>query len=375
MELTLGGEKRILRNTPWALFVVALGISVISVVNLVSASRVAHAPVWLSQSMWLGIGLLLAFAMLAIDYRWLHRLAWPLYAMALGLLVLVEIKGVTVMGAQRWLVLGPVRLQPSEVAKLAVILVLARYFHEEGERPHGLLQLVVPGLIVGLPALLIVHQPDLGTAMLLLAVAGSMILAARVRWTAALTLGASGMGAAVAAWFFLLHDYQKKRVLTFLDPEGDALGAGYHANQSMIAVGSGQWAGKGWTQGTQTQLSFLPEQHTDFVFSVFAEEWGLRGGVILLALYLALMVIGLRIATQARDRHGSFLAAGATALLFWHVFVNIGMVSGLLPVVGVTLPLMSYGGSSAITVLTAIGILANVGARRAGPAGSGLQLG
>src|SRR3954463_10767640 len=162
--------------------------------------------------------------------------------------------------------------------------------------------------------------------------------------------------------------------MTFLDPESDMLGSGYHAHQSMIAVGSGRLAGKVWAQGTQTQLSFLPEQHTDFVFSVFAEEWGLRGGVILLALYLALMVIGLRIATQARDRHGSFLAAGATALLFWHVFVNIGMVSGLLPVVGVTLPLMSYGGSSAITVLLAIGILANVGARRQGPAGIQLDL-
>lgn len=368
MELSLGNERRVLRQAPWPLFAVALGISVVSVVNLVSASRVAHAPVWISQTVWLGLGLLLAFAMLSLDYRWLHRLAWPFYVLAVLLLVAVEIKGATVMGAQRWLVLGPVRLQPSEVAKLAVILVLARYFHEEGERPHGLLQLAVPGLIVALPAVLIIHQPDLGTAMLLLSVAGTMVIAARMRWTAALTLGLGGAGAAVAAWFFLLHDYQKKRVLTFLDPEGDALGAGYHANQSMIAVGSGQWAGKGWTQGTQTQLSFLPEQHTDFVFSVFAEEWGLRGGLILLALYLGLMVIGLRIAIQARDRHGAFLAVGATGLLFWHVFVNIGMVCGILPVVGVTLPLMSYGGSSAITVLAAIGILANVGARRQAPA-------
>lgn len=364
MELSFGSERRVLRNVPWGLFAVAVAISAVSVVNLVSASRVAHAPVWITQTVWLGIGLLVAFALLSVDYRWLHRLAWPAYAAALGLLVLVEIQGATVMGAQRWLVMGPMRLQPSEVAKLAIILLLARYFHEEGERSHGLLQLVVPGLLVLVPFGLILHQPDLGTGMLLLAIAGSMVLAARVRWTAALTLGAGGVGAAIAAWFFVLHEYQKKRVLTFLDPDNDALGAGYHANQSMIAVGSGQWAGKGWTQGTQTQLSFLPEQHTDFVFSVFAEEWGLRGGIVLLGLFLILILIGLRIAAQARDRHGSFLAIGATSLLFWHVLVNIGMISGLLPVVGVTLPLMSYGGSSAITVLIAIGILANVAARR-----------
>lgn len=370
MNLAGGFDRRdgkLLRRVPWALLGITLGIAAISVVNLASASRVAHAPVWISQIAWVGIGLGVALVSLSVDYRHLHTLAWPFYALVMLLLVAVHFHGQTVMGAQRWLVFGPVRLQPSELAKLAVILVLARHYHEEGEKPggHGLVDLWRPGLIIAVPFLLILDQPDLGTASMTAAVAGTMVLASRVRWRALVVIAATGAVVAVGAWFFVLHDYQKKRVLTFLDPEADVLGSGYHANQSMIAVGSGQWAGKGWAQGTQTQLSFLPEQHTDFVFSVFAEEWGFRGAMVLLGLYLALCLTGLRIAAQARERHGSFLAIGAVAFLFWHVFVNIGMVSGLLPVVGVTLPLMSYGGSSALTVLVAIGLLANVGSRSA----------
>lgn len=370
MELGGGGLRRdFWARVPWGLLACALAIAAIGVTNLVSASRVAHAPVWIAQSAWLALGLGVAFALLAADYRTLHTLAWPAWVLVVVLLVAVEISGKVVMGAQRWLVFGPLRMQPSELAKLATVLVLARHFHDEGELPkgHGFFGLLIPAVIIGVPYALIVAQPDLGTATMTLAIAGSVVLAARVRWYVLLTTALGGMAAATGAFFFLLHDYQKKRVLTFLDPAGDALGAGYHANQSMIAVGSGRWAGKGFGLGSQTQLSFLPEQHTDFVFSVFAEEWGLRGALVLLALYLLLIWLGLRIAMQARDRHGAFLAVGCTALLFWHVFVNIGMVTGLLPVVGVTLPLMSYGGSSMITVLVAIGILLNVGARRSAP--------
>ncbi len=364
--LSYDRERQLLRHVPWHLFAVVGAICLVSLVNLYSASKTAHAPVWIPQAVWMGGGLLGAFALLSIDYRVLHRLAWPLYVLTAILLVAVEVNGVTVMGAQRWLVIGPLRLQPSEVAKLTTIFVLARYFHEEGELPkgHGFARVIPPAAIIGVPYVLTVIQPDLGTASLILAVAGTMVLAAKVRWQVLLTAGLGGIGVAAIGWLFLLHDYQRKRVLTFLDPESDALGAGYHANQSMIAVGSGQWSGKGWGMGSQTQLSFLPEQHTDFVFSVFAEEWGFRGVVVLLGLFLVLILIGLQVAAQARDRHGAFLAIGATALLFWHAFVNIGMVSGLLPVVGVTLPLMSYGGSSVITVMIAVGVLANVGARR-----------
>ncbi len=360
-----GRRPDLLRRMPWGLLATTLAIAGISVLNLASASRVAHAPVWISQLAWLGVGLGVALVSLSVDYRRLHSVAWPTYGLVMILLVAVHFHGQTVMGAQRWLVLGPIRLQPSELAKLAVVVVLARFYHEEGEKPggYGLSDLWRPALIIAIPFLLILQQPDLGTASMVAAIGGTMVLASRIRWRALLLVAGSGAIAAVGAWFFVLHDYQKKRLLTFMNPEADMLGSGYHANQSMIAVGSGQWAGKGWAQGTQTQLSFLPEQHTDFVFSVFAEEWGFRGALLLLGLFLLLCLLGLRIAIQARERHGAFLAVGAVAFLFWHVFVNIGMVSGLLPVVGVTLPLMSYGGSSAITVLISIGILANVATR------------
>lgn len=359
-------HRSLLRRTPWGLFAVAVAVTGIGIVNLASASQVAHAPVWISQLVWTGIGFGIALVLLARDYEGLYRLAWPFWGLVVLLLVAVEVRGDVAMGAQRWLVVGPVRLQPSELAKLAVILVLAKIFEDDGERPegYGLFELWKPALVVGVPAGLTLLQPDLGTAVMIAAVAGTMVLVARVKGRALAILGAGGIAGAVLAWFFVLKEYQKRRVLAFLDPEADVLGSGYHANQSMIAVGSGRWAGKGWGQGTQTQLSFLPEQHTDFVFSVFAEEWGFRGAFVLLLGFAALCLLGLRIAANARDRHGAFLAVGAVALVFWHVMVNIGMVTGLLPVVGVTLPFMSYGRSSGLTVVLAVGLLANIGSKR-----------
>jgi rod shape determining protein RodA len=209
----------------------------------------------------------------------------------------------------------------------------------------------------------VLKQPDLGTALIVVAVGATVILFARVKWKALAVVGAVVV---VGAGFAYPHlkPYQKKRVETFLNPEGDVLGAGYHATQSMIAVGSGQGLGKGWGQGTQTLLSFLPEQHTDFIFSVWAEEHGFVGCLLLIALYYALVVSALGIARQARDRFGHFLAVGVTAMLFWHAFINMGMVTGILPVVGVTLPLMSYGGSSVMAVMIGIGLLNNVAMRR-----------
>jgi len=358
--------RTIWRRAPWGLILVALLLAAVGIVNLASASRTADASLWISQLVWIGGAFAAVLLLLSVDYERLYQLAWPFWGLVVLLLVLVEVRGDVAMGAQRWLALGPIRLQPSELAKLAVILVLARIYEDDGERPqgYGLLDLWKPALVVGIPAGLTLVQPDLGTAVLIIAVAGTMVLVAKVRAGAVTVLGASGIAAGVLGWLFVLREYQKKRVLAFLDPEADILGSGYHANQSMIAVGSGRWAGKGWGQGTQTQLSFLPEQHTDFVFSVFAEEWGFRGAALLLATYAAICFMGLKIAAQARDRHGAFLAVGAVALIFWHTLVNIGMVTGLLPVVGVTLPFMSYGRSSGLTTVLAIGILANVGARR-----------
>lgn len=224
--------------------------------------------------------------------------------------------------------------------------------------------LVAPVDLMAVPAVLILVEPDLGTTLITLAIAGAITLFVGIRWRSLVVLMVIGFAAVIAAWLKVLKPYQKQRVKTFLDPEADALGAGYHANQSMIAIGSGGVQGKGFTEGTQTQLSFLPENHTDFVFSVLAEEWGLFGATILIALFAALLLKGVRIAASAKDRFSVLCAVGATALVFWQVLVNIGMVTGLMPVVGVTLPLMSYGGSSILTVMFAVGIWLSTSRRR-----------
>lgn len=280
--------------------------------------------------------------------------------------MLTLVAGSVHKGAQRWLVVGPLRLQTSELAKLAVILALARFYHEDLEprEGYGFGRLLVPFVLLAVPVLLVVRQPDLGTSLLILAVGGTLVLFARVHRRALIVGGLGGLALAGSAWLWFLEDYQRKRVTAFLDPEGDAKGAGYHHIQSIIAIGSGGPWGKGWGEGTQTQLSFLPEQHTDFVFSVFSEEHGFAGGVLLLILYGLLLALLIGVAASAKDRFGVFLSVGCAALIFWHVFVNIGMVTGLLPVVGVTLPLLSYGGSSIVSVLVMLGIVLNVGLRR-----------
>jgi rod shape determining protein RodA len=361
-----GNARQLWRNIPWAVLVVAGMIAALGVWNLASASRAAPAPMWKSQIYWFLIGLGACAAAMSLDYRYLLKLAYPAYGFVMLLLLAVAYKGRAAMGAQRWLDLGPMHLQPSELMKIAIILVMARFFHEDPRTKEGysLPQLWQPALLLLLPMGLVMKQPDLGTSMMIAAVAGSIMLVAKVRWKSLLALAVAAVGAAVFAWNYLLKDYQKKRVLTFIDPEGDVLGAGYHASQSLIAVGSGQEFGKGWGHGTQTQLSFLPEQHTDFVFSVWGEEHGFVGAVVLISLYFLLTLLMLSVAASAREKFGTFLAVGVAALLFWHVFVNIGMVTGVLPVVGVTLPFLSYGGSSVLTNMIGLGLLLNVGMRR-----------
>jgi len=369
LEMTLGGPRaprRILSNFPWRLAGLVLLIAALGVWNLVSASRSAHKPVWIDQLWFMGAGVLLALTLTAIDDRTFHRLAYVFWGVVVILLVVVLLKGRSVMGARRWLAFGQVRFQPSELAKLAVALAVARWFHDDAQRragPYGLRQLLVPMALTLVPAVLVLKQPDLGTAMIVAAVGATVILFAGVRWRSLAALAGALVVAAVLVWPHL-KPYQRKRVETFLNPEGDVLGAGYHATQSMIAVGSGQGTGKGWGQGTQSLLSFLPEQHTDFIFSVWAEEHGLLGCLVLLGLYLGLVSAALAIAGNARDRFGHLLAAGVTGMLFWQAAVNMGMVVGLLPVVGVTLPLMSYGGTSVLVVFLGIGLLANVAVRR-----------
>jgi rod shape determining protein RodA len=367
LDLSIGSPRqRVFAHFPWHLALPVLGICLIGVWNLASASRSAHAPVWIAQAWFMALGSGLALALALFDPKAFQRLAWVFYAGVLVLLLLVLVKGRVVMGARRWIGVGPVNLQPSELAKIAVTLALAAWFHGDAERrkeAHPVLGLVVPLLVTALPAALVLKQPDLGTALVILSVGGTMLLFSRISWKPVALLAAVAVGGALLAYPHL-KPYQRKRVEAFLDPESDVLGAGYHAMQSKIAVGSGQGLGKGWGQGTQNYLSFLPEQHTDFIFSVWAEEHGFLGCLVLLALYLALVVAALDIAGHARDRFGQFAALGVTAMIFWQAVVNIGMVTGVLPVVGVTLPLMSYGGSSVVAIFLGLGVLASVGMRR-----------
>lgn len=287
------------------------------------------------------LGLLIGIAV--IDIRWIYRATWPLYIGTLILLVLVDVFGHVGMGAQRWLNLGVIKLQPSEIAKITTVLALARYYHgKEMTDVRKIKNLVVPAALILMPVGLIVTQPDLGTSLAIVFVGTAMLFVAGV----SIWLFVLGIGGAIAAipiaWQFL-RDYQKNRVLTFLDPESDPLGAGFHITQSKIALGSGGFSGKGFLEGTQTHLNFLPEKHTDFIFTLWAEEWGLVGGIGLLALLTMIMLYGYYISFRCRSHFARLLAFGLTVNFSVYVIVNIGMVMGLLPVVGIPLPLMSYG--------------------------------
>jgi rod shape determining protein RodA len=360
-------DRRLITHFDWTYLLLVCLVATVGIANLYSATSswtAAAQPVYLKQLYWLGIGLFVVCVICLFDYKHIEYISFPLYGGNLFLLVLVLAIGKTSMGATRWISLGGFNVQPSEIMKIVIIIALARYFSEKAHfLGFTLKELLVPGAILGVPALLIMKQPDLGTAMLVLFIGGSMALFASIKRSTLIFLGLCGLGSAIGGWF-LLHNYQKKRILTFLDPERDPLGSGYHIIQSKIAVGSGGLQGQGFMKGTQSQLSFLPERHTDFAFSVFAEEWGLLGCLILLALYLLIVLWGLHIALRSSDRFGMFLAVGVSAMLFWHTVVNLGMVIGLLPVVGVPLPLFSYGGTSMVTTMTGIGLLLNVSMRR-----------
>ncbi len=309
------------------------------------------------------MGLLIAIAML--DLRWIYRLAWPAYFGTLFLLILVDIFGHVGMGAQRWLDLGIFKIQPSELAKITTVLALARYYHgREIFDIRRIKNLLVPAAIILAPVALVVVQPDLGTGLAIVFAGTAMLFAAGV----SIWLFIVGILAACAAiplvWQFLLRPYQKDRVEIFLNPESDPLGAGFHITQSKIALGSGGVLGKGYLQGTQSHLNFLPEKHTDFIFTTWAEEWGLLGGLALLCLLGLIILYGYWIAFRSRSQFGRLLAFGLTANFSVYVLVNIGMVMGLLPVVGIPLPLMSYGGTAMISVMVAFGIMQSCAVHR-----------
>jgi rod shape determining protein RodA len=314
------------------------------------------------QAIRIGVALIVMVAVAQVNPATLRRWSPWLYGIGLALLVAVLVAGEVGKGAQRWLDLGVIRFQPSELVKLAVPLMIAWYLAEE-RLPPTWRRLAVAALMIIVPVLLIAKQPDLGTA-LLVASAGILVLfLAGISWRLIGGLAVGAAAVAPVAWY-LMRDYQRQRVLTFLDPEKDPLGAGYHIIQSKIAIGSGGVYGKGWLNGTQSQLDFLPERHTDFIFAVLSEEFGLVGVLMLLALYLFIIGRGLFIASRAQDTFTRLLAGALVLVFFVYLFVNTGMVTGLLPVVGVPLPLVSYGGTSLVTLMAAFGILMSIHTHR-----------
>ena len=363
-------DRRLTMNFDWVTLALSLAIVSLSIVLLYSAtSERLEGPsgMHLKQLVWAVIGLVSMFAVLCIDYQTLCRHAYVLYGALLVSLVIVLLFGRVVNGSQRWLVLGPWHVQTSELAKPVLILVLARYFTEHtsaGTASLTFRDLLLPVLLVGLPFGLIVKQPNLSTAMVLVVLLAVMALMIGLRGTTLITLLLLGVGVLPLAWTLVLKDYQRERLLTLLNPQPDLLGAGYHSWQSKIAIGSGGLWGKGLLAGTQSRLSFLPERHTDFIFAVLAEEVGFVGVVLLLCLFVCLLVHGFIIAYRSRDRLGALVATGVVTMLAVQIFLNIGMTIGLVPIIGLPLPLMSYGGSSLVMTFLCLGLLMNVRMRR-----------
>ncbi|HEY0882704.1 MAG TPA: rod shape-determining protein RodA, partial [Archangium sp.] len=376
-------ERRATANVPWVLVITVVLTAIVGIYNLASASRPPASPVWMSQLLYLGVGLSLVVGVALVDYRFIQRATIPLYLGNIAALIALKFFGHTAKGAESWFVVGPFRVQPAEFMKLGMVLMLAKYFHDD-DRPNqpsqGFLRLVPAGVIALVPTGIVLVQPDLGTALMMAFTAITIILFSKPTWPVMgvfALIGALGLG---VLWndyvreqpeeprFTVLRHKLKKhqdaRISGWLDPTSDLKGTGYHAMQSKIAVGSGGWSGKGWKEGTQTGLRYLPEQHTDFIFSVFAEEQGFARSLVLLVLYGVLLLAGLGVALTAKERYGAFVAVGICAMIFWQVFENIGMVTGLLPITGITLPLMSYGGSSMVSVMLGIGLLVNVSMRR-----------
>ncbi|RLB44354.1 MAG: rod shape-determining protein RodA [Deltaproteobacteria bacterium] len=361
-------DRRLIQNFDWFILLVLLGIAGASILNLYSATfpikEQAASHVFVRQIYWYCLGFGAFIIMTTFNYFRLERLAYPAYFVSVALLVLVLIIGKISSGSQRWLSLGPISFQPSELVKISLVLALARFFSEKKEfKEYRLRDLWMPfGLILG-PFILVVKEPDLGTALLLVMVGASVVFLAKIHWKSILILVIAVVVLAPFVWLHL-QPYQQRRIMTFLRPDMDPLGAGYHINQSKIAIGSGLLWGKGFLQGTQTRLHFLPEQHTDFAFSVWAEEWGFSGALFLLGLYFLIILWGMHIARNSKDKFGAMLAVGITSIIFWQVVINVGMVTGLLPVVGIPLVLFSYGGSSLVSTMAALGILMNIRMRR-----------
>jgi rod shape determining protein RodA len=360
----IGIDRRLLQNVDWPLIGTGLAFAVLSGLTL-SSLHVGRAggTVAIRQLAWFGLGLLALFIVASIDYKKLVRIAPLIYLFGLGGLVSVFVLGRTVSGARRWIVIGSVSVQPSELFKLAFVLMAVWVLTSRWAQPISRFTLLLVLPVAALPFVLIMKQPDLGTALLLFPVLLALLVGAGIRLRLLGGLALAGVAALPIAWF-AMKEYQRERILVYLDPFRDPLGTAYNVIQAKIAIGSGQLLGKGVSGATQSRLAFLPERHTDFIFAVFAEMWGFVGCLILLSCYAFVLLRGFDIAASTREPIGRLVALGATSMLGVQVLINVGMVSGLLPVVGVPLPLMSYGGTSVLCSLMGLGLLVSVRMRQ-----------
>ncbi len=358
-------RSRGLDEFDWCFCGLVLALASLGVLTIysVTAAQSGHRfPIYVKQALWVGVGTLAFLVLSRIDYHKLARWSYLLYGMALILLAVVFFVGKSSRGAQRWLAMGPITFQPSEFVKIPILLVLALYYSTQTRRGWWY-RVIVPALITLPGFLLILKQPDLGSSLSFLSIYVTLLVAVGVKSKAmGLVLLSAGM-LFPFIWSELwgsLHDYQKERIFSFVNPQYDPAGMGYQGLQSRIAVGSGELIGKGFHSGTQTQFRFLPEGHTDFIFAVLAEEWGFLGSVLFIGLFLALLLLGLKIAEKAEDLLGALLAIGVVGLLTFNMVVNVGMVLGLVPIVGIPLPLLSYGGSATVMTMAALGLLFSV---------------
>ncbi len=354
--LTFKNLKRI-KDVNWFVVSIIVLISCVGLMMQYSAAGGSFSPWVIRQVPRLGVGIVLMLLIAASPLKFWFNKSYIFYILTVILLVVVELMGYVGMGAQRWISFGFFNLQPSELVKFSLILALSRYFsHATYEEMGRLRYLAIPVILILVPAFLILRQPDLGTAVLVLASGFIVFFLAGLRvWK--IFLGFILVGASLPILWHVLHDYQRQRVLTFLDPERDPLGAGYHILQSKIALGSGGFWGKGFMHGTQSYLNFLPEKQTDFIFTMLCEEFGMFGGLVLISLYMILLFYGYAIMAKSRSPFSKFLSLGITSILFLYMFINIAMVTGLLPVVGIPLPLVSYGGTQLMTLLMGLGLL------------------
>jgi rod shape determining protein RodA len=361
-------QHRLRDQFDWPLFLLVAVVATLGVVNLYSATSAytgARSELYIQQIYWLALGAGAAAIVASIDYRVYERYAYAAYAASIAALVLVFLVGNNIRNTRRWIPIGSFLFQPSEFVKLSLMLAVARYVHRDNRGEKWTLRdIVVPGALIALPLGLIMAQPDLGTALIVGLVSASVMALVRIERNTVGILAVGGVVGSVLLWSFGMKAYQKERLTSFLSDDTDLHGSGWQAFQSAVAVGSGRATGQGFMHGTQNQHHFLPDTHTDFAFAVWAQEQGFAGSALVVGLCLALVLWGLRVASLARDRFGTAVAVGVSALFFWQVIFNVGMVTRSLPVVGVTLPFFSYGGSSVLTMLLGVGLLMNVSMRR-----------